>query len=149
MVVAVAPLAALAVAGTRRLFWNPLDHPALDGTSDQLFDGCDIFLVAMSHQHEGVSGPARAARAADAVDVIVGLERHVEIEDVSYRRNIEPAGGDVARDQQRNLAGAKGIERTRAHRLVEVAMQSGSREAVFYERLRQDVDIPLAVAEHD
>ena len=88
-----------------------------------------LFSSRRVDQHEGMTGASGAAGAADAMDVIVGLERHVEIEDVADRRNVEAAGRDVARDKQADLAGAERIERLRAHRLIEIAVQRARRRS--------------------
>ena len=92
---------------------------------------------------------AGAAGAADAVDVVVGVMRHVEIEDVAHFRNVEPAGGDIGRDQQLGLALAEGLERGGARRLVHVAMQRHRVELVAHQRAVQLRDFALAVAEDD
>src|SRR6516162_5998439 len=45
------------------------------------------------------SRTSRAAGAADAMNVIVGMMRDVKIEDVAYLRNIKAARCDVGSDQ--------------------------------------------------
>ncbi len=45
------------------------------------------------------AGAAGAAGAADAMNVIVGMMRDVEIEDMADGGNIEAASRDVGRDQ--------------------------------------------------
>ena len=75
--------------------------------------------------------------------------RHVEIEDVADRRDIEAARGDVGGDQQRDLAVAEGFQRGGARRLVQVAVQRGGVELVLQQRAVQLRDLALAVAEHD
>ena len=92
---------------------------------------------------------AGAAGAADAVDIVVGVVRHVEIEDVADVGNVEPARGDVGGDQELDLAAAERVERRRARRLVEVAMQRDGVEAVADQRAVQLRDLALAVAEDD
>ena len=47
-------------------------------------------------QREGAALPAGAAGAADAVDIILGVVRHVEIEDVRQALDVEPARRDIA-----------------------------------------------------
>ena len=48
------------------------------------------------------AGQPGAAGAADAVDVVLGVGGHVEIEDVADRRDVEAARRHVAGDQQRD-----------------------------------------------
>ena len=75
--------------------------------------------------------------------------RHVEIEDVADRGDIETAGGDVGGDQQRDLALAERFQRGGARGLVHVAMQRGGVELVAQQRAVQLGDLALAVAEDD
>src|SRR5439155_963384 len=71
-----------------------------DLLADQLLDRGDRLVVVRRHDGDGGAGFSRAAGAADAVDIIVGVMRHVEIEYVADVRDVEPAGGDVGSDQE-------------------------------------------------
>ena len=84
-----------------------------------------------------IAVPVRPARPVRPMrwHVIVGMVRHVEIEDVADGGNVEAAGGDVGGDQQRNLALAELIERGGAGRLIHVAVQGADAEAVLLQRL--------------
>ena len=81
--------------------------------------------------------------------VVIGMMRHIEIEDVAHDRDIEAAGGDVGGDQQRNLALAELIQRRGARRLIHIAVQGADTEAVLQQRLVNDSNFALAVAEDD
>ena len=81
--------------------------------------------------------------------VVVGMMRHVEIEDVADGGNVEAAGGDIGGDQQRDLALAELIQRRRARRLVHVTVQRADAEAVLLQRFVNDGDFALAIAEDD
>src|SRR5262245_1463375 len=87
------------------LIRRSLDTLARDGLPDQLLDGGDVPLVAACHQHEGMARAPRASRPADAMHVVLGMERNVEIEDVAHRRNIQPTCGDIACHQQADVSG--------------------------------------------
>ena len=54
-------------------------------------------LVAMVKDLPRTSG---ASRAADAVDIVLGVDRHVEVDDVADVRNVEAARRDIGRDEQ-------------------------------------------------
>ena len=95
------------------------------------------------------TGAAGAAGAADAMHIIVGMHRNVEIIDVAHVGNIEAARCDVGGDQERDLALAELLERRRARRLVHVAMQRQHRKAVPKQRAMQRRHIALAIAEDD
>ena len=44
---------------------------------------------------------AGAPGAANAVDVILGMDRHIEVEHMAHFRNVEAARGHVGSDQNR------------------------------------------------
>ena len=66
----------------------------------------------------------RARGAADAVDVVVGRVRHVEVDDVRQRLHVDAARRDVGGDEHRELAGLEAGERLRALRLAAVAVDA-------------------------
>src|SRR5512140_1090325 len=92
-----------------------------NGLSDQPFDRSDRFAVERADDRYGGSGATGAAGSADAMHVVVGMMRHVEIEDVADGGNVEAASGDVGGNQQRDLALAELIEGCGARRLIHVA----------------------------
>ena len=51
-------------------------------------------------QREGAALAPGAAGAADAVDIVLGMDRHVEIEDVLQALDVEAARRDVAAHQK-------------------------------------------------
>src|SRR5687767_7665428 len=57
-----------------------LDHrqPAADGA----LDGAQAFALGLGDEGEGVAGRCHPGGAADAVDVVVGLVRNVEVDHV-------------------------------------------------------------------
>src|SRR5439155_10769206 len=55
----------------------------LDPGAGQLLDRLDRFGVGAGGESDGDAGLARAAGAADTVDVIVRMPRHVVVEDVA------------------------------------------------------------------
>src|SRR5215468_8238922 len=71
--------------------------------ADQLLDRGHRLGIERGDDGDRSAGAAGAARTADAVDVIVGMMRYVEIEDVADGGNVEAAGGDVRGDQQRDV----------------------------------------------
>jgi hypothetical protein len=79
--------------------------------------------------------------------VVLGMDRHVEIENVRQAADVQPACGHVAAAQQPRLAGLELLQRGEAHRLGHIAMQRADAEPVAAEGLEQDIHIALAVAE--
>src|SRR5258706_3826411 len=120
-----------------------------DRLAYQLFDRGDISFVAPANQHQGMTHASGTSGAADTVDVILGLEGHIEVEDMTDSGDVEPARGDVARDQKTNFAGPKRVKRARAYRLIEIAMQGRSGEAVLLKRLGDNIHIAFAIAKDD
>src|SRR3954470_24032851 len=96
---------------------------ARNALADQLLDRGNGFLVGRRNDRDRGAGASSAAGAADTMNVIVGMMRNVKIEDVAHLGNIEAAGGDVGGDQQGQLTLAELVQRSRAGRLVHVAVQ--------------------------
>src|SRR5665647_521953 len=90
-----------------------------------------------------------SAAPADAMHIVVGMMRHVEIEHMADRRNVKAARGDVGGDQQLGAAVAERLECCGASRLIEIAMQRDGVEAVADQRFVQQRHFALAVAEDD
>src|SRR5262252_1639356 len=130
--------------GRVRLFAHPWD-----GLSNQLLDRRDASAVGGRNDGDGGAAPSGASGAADAMHVVVGVMRDVEVEDVADRGNVEAARGDVGGNQQRDFVLAELIERGHARRLVHVAVQRDRGKAVADERTVQRRDLALAVAEDD
>src|SRR5881394_3051874 len=104
------------------------------GLASELFDCRDSLAVGRRHDGNRSPGTAGAAGAADAMHVIVGMMRHIEIEHVADRRNVEAASCDVRRDEQLYLAAPELVERCGARRLVHVAVQGDRGETVADQR---------------
>ena len=121
--------------------WNVL--------AGQSFDRGDRLGVERGDHRDRGAGPPGAAGTADAMHVVVGMMRHIEIEDVAHDRDIEAAGRDVGSNQQRNLALAELIQRRGTRRLIHIAVQRADTEAVLEQRLVDNGDFALAVAEDD
>ena len=68
---------------------------------------------------------AGARRAAAAVDVVVGRERHVEVDDVRDALDVDAARRDVGGDQDRVLAAPERLERRDAILLAAVGVDAG------------------------
>ena len=85
--------------------------------------------VLARRERDGDARHAGAAGAADAVDVIVGLPRHVEVDDVADAFDVEPARGDVGGDEDVDLAVLKRSNSAMRLGLVHVALDLADREA--------------------
>ena len=130
--------------GRVRLFAHPRN-----GLADQLLDCRDASGVGGRNDGDRGAAASGAPGAADAMHVVVGVMRDVEVEDVADGGNVEAACGHVGGNQQRDFVLAELIERGRARRLVHVAVQRDRGKAVADERTMQRRDLALAVAEDD
>src|SRR5581483_6936987 len=120
-----------------------------DFDADQLLDRIDQRAVRRRGEREGMAGLAGTAGSANAMDVVLGRERHVEIEHMAHVDDVEAARGDVRRHQNLDLALLEALQRLHARGLAHVAMQGAGVEAVLLERSLQDRHVLLAIAEDD
>ena len=97
---------------------------------------------------EGMSLQPGAAGAANAVDVILGVVRHVEIEHMRQPADVQTARRDIAAHQQPQLARLEFLQRGETDRLRHVAMQRARVELMPHQRFMQNVHIAFAVAEN-
>src|SRR6185437_4949764 len=152
--IARAPAAIAAVASPRLLVGKRRAVDAVDGTerdvlADELGDRRDEAAVFGSGQREGAPLTARPPGTPDAVDIVLGMNGHVEIEDVRQALDVETAGRDVARHEQANLALLEALQRLGALGLRHVAMEGRGVEPVLRQRAIERVDIALAIAEDE
>src|SRR3990172_4881746 len=74
------------------LVLGPLDPDLLP---DELLDGLELERPRLVGEADGLARRARARRAADAVDVVLGVLRQVPVDDVTHALDVEPARGDI------------------------------------------------------
>ena len=106
----------------------------LDLAVHQALDRGHQRTVFVADQRDGFAFGARAAGAADAVDVVLGDVRQVVVDDVRQRLDVEAARGDVGRDQHAQLVVLEALERAGACVLALVAvdrvgLDAGARRA--------------------
>ena len=77
------------------------------------------------HERERVTDVLSAAGAADAMDVIFGVLRHVVINHVTDASDIESARGNVGRDHNFVFAALETFQRLDAFALGAIGMQNG------------------------
>ena len=138
---------ALAVGRPLRLV--ELERLELDLLAEQLLDVGDQARVVARDQRDRQPRGAGARGAADAVDVVLGVVRHVEVEDRRQVDDVEAARGDVGRDQDVDLALLERLERLQPLVLRLVAVQRVGAQAVALERARQAGAAELGVDEDE
>jgi len=92
---------------------------------------------------------AGARGAANAMDVVFRHVRHVEIDDLRQLADVEPARGDLGRDERREMSGLEVGQRSRARRLALVAMDGGGADAGAAQLLGEAVRAVLGAREHE
>ena len=102
---------------------------APDRLADQPLDRRHRLAFVGGRQREGAPALAGAAGAADAVDIVVGVVRHVEIDHDRHVGDVEAARRHVGRHQEVDLAGLERVERRLPVHLLEVAVDVAGVEA--------------------
>ena len=87
--------------------------------------------------------------APDAVDVALGRRRHVVVDDVGERVDVETASGDVGGDEQFGGAVTQAGHHPVALRLVHAAVERLGAVAAAVHRLGELVDLGAGAAEHE
>ena len=120
-----------------------------DRLADQPLDRGHRLAFLGRGEGEGAAALAGAAGAADAVDIVVGVVRHVEIDHDRHVGDVEAARGHVGGHQEVDLAGLERVERRLAMHLLEVAVDVAGVQAHALQEAVEAGDVALAVGEHD
>ncbi len=110
----------------------------------------DVADLVVEHERDADAGGAGARRAADAVDVVLGRGGRVVVDDVRHVAHVDPARGDVGRDERVDAARLELRERALALalRLVAVHRRDVERRDAA-ELLREPVGAALRAHEHE
>src|SRR5262245_37671445 len=112
--------------------------------ADELLDRLQPLDVLLAREADRVPRRAGARGAADAVHVVLGVEREVVVDDVGDTLDVEAARGDVGGDQAGQRAVLELGEDAEPAALVDVASYGGGAETVGGERALE----PLGGATH-
>src|SRR5437899_2849569 len=140
---------ALPLIGTAALVAPAVDFGKRYFLADQGDDGGDETAILWRCDGKGAALEPGTAGTADTMNIVLGMDRHVEIEDVRQALDVETARRNIARDQQADLVVLEALKRLGALGLRHVAVQRGDVKAMTRQRFLQDVDILLAIAEDD
>ena len=156
----VAAVALLRVGGALGLDLEALErfdrgHEALrqfldvDLVAGQLLDVLQERLLLAVAIGDGDPVGTGARGPPDAVDILFGDVGQIVIDDVADARDVDPARGDIGRDQDRHAAVAEGVERLFTLRLALVAMDRARRDAGSGELAHDLVGSMLGAAEDE
>ena len=120
----------------------PVRHEALldrprDGLLEHPLDAAQQVHLVHAHERDRLAGQARPAGPADAMDVVLRVPRELEVDDDRQVLDVEPAGSDVGRDQDADLAGLEALERARPFGLRSVRVDGDGIDALAIEPRRQ------------
>src|SRR5205807_3046165 len=104
--------------------WRFVSYASRDrhAAPDQAFDGAEVGALLVVAERDREPARAGATRAADPVDVGLGLVRQVEVEDVRDLGDVEAARSYVRRHEDARLAVLEVPERASARALGLVAV---------------------------
>ena len=124
-------------------------RPRGDARADVTLDRLELAPLARLDERDRAARATDAAGAPDAVHVDVGASRHVEVDDVRDRRDVQPAGGDVGRHEDRHAPALEGDHHAVALALGHVAVQRADVHAAVAQRAEQLVGADLRAREDD
>src|SRR5690606_33527798 len=127
----------------------PLDLADLHAAADQSLDASQGEEVLAPHEGQGLAAGAGAAGAADAVHIVLGEARQLEVDHVRDARDIDAARRHVGGDEDLALAPPQALEGPVAVALPQVAVQGLGREALPVQETGELLGMSLRRGEHD
>jgi len=115
----------------------------------RLDEGADLDGLLALHQRDDRALGAGSRSASGAVDIGLELGRRVGVDDQLNVVDVDPASGDVGRDQGARGAGVEGGEIAGASVLSEVAVQLDRRHPQRVEFASQGLGAVLGAREDD
>ena len=114
-----------------------------------MLDAANLVALGVRGQRVGQAVAAGAAGAADAVHVVLGLHRQVEVHGVADALHVDATGGHVGGHQDAQLAALQLRQGAGALALVHVAVQGGGGKALVGQAVGQIVGAALGRREDD
>src|SRR5437867_5286725 len=100
-----------------------------DRLPEGLLDPVEVVLLLGGHERDRLPLRLHPGRAPDAVDVVRGDRREVVVDYVRDPRDVDPAGGDVCRDEHLVPAASEPLEGELPLALAAVPVDPRDREA--------------------
>ncbi|EXI80776.1 MAG: hypothetical protein AW10_01683 [Candidatus Accumulibacter appositus] len=132
----------------RRAGLEAFDDLFLDTPGEQLFDCRQQRPLFGTNQRQRFAGTAGTASAADAMHVVFGNVRQLEVHHVRQLFDVQAAGGDVGGHQYAHRAVLETGQGARARRLALVAVDRGGFDAGLAQILGEAVGAALHAREH-
>ena len=115
----------------------------------ELLDLVELVDILLGHKCDSPTQLAGATRAADAVDVVGRLGRHVKVHNIAHVANVDAAGKDVSCHQHVDGAVAEGRKRALALGLAAVAVNRGGLDALALQATAAAVGAVLGTHKDD
>ena len=115
--------------------------------TDEPLDRGDLLEVLGDHDGERVAHALRAARATDAMDVVLGMMGHVEVDDVADLLDVDPARGDIGGNHHFVATAAETAQRLLTLSLGAVGVEYRDGMALLMELARDAVGTVFGAAE--
>ena len=126
-----------------------LDVKLSDRESGQLFDVAQVTAFLLAAQRDRYAARTGARRSADAVNIVFGNIRQLEVDDVRYAFHIDSSRGNVGSNEDPAAAGAKAGERALALGLRLVSMNSDCLDTGRAQMSHDPVRTVLCAGEHE
>lgn len=78
---------------------EPIQRLPIQPVTDRSLDGVHLGLFGGRREGQGITDLARAGGAPDPVDVVLGLHRDIEVDDVRQSLHVDASSGDVGGDK--------------------------------------------------
>ena len=127
-----------------------LSRASLDGQrlSRETLDRLQIRPLAVIAKGNGNPAAPGPARTADAMDVVVRIDRQIEVHDVRDVVDVQPAGGNVGGHQDQRLRRLEAEQHALPRRLTLVAVKGVGLNAGLHQRLGHLVGAVLGPREY-
>src|SRR4026209_801505 len=125
-----------------------IQRSARNFLADEMLDGCHFLDIFGRHDRKRIADALGATGAADAMDIIFRMVRHVEIDHMCDLLNIDTAGGDIRSHHDFVTAIAKSVERLFALPLRTVGVEHRDRVALVMQMARDSVGAILGAAKN-
>jgi hypothetical protein len=122
---------------------------ALNLLIDESLNGGNVLGIFGGHEGERIASGLGAPGAADAMNVILGMLRNVEVDDVADIRDVQAAGGDIGGNEHFVTALTKAVQGLLAFTLAAIGMDHCNGVVVFLEEARDLIRTMFGAAEND
>src|SRR5262245_26821780 len=115
---------------------------------DETLDGGNLLEVLACHDGKCVAHAQCTAGAADAMNIVFGMVRHVEVNDMADLLDIDAARGDIGGDHHFVTAIAKAVERLLALALRAVGVKHSNGMVLLMQPARHTVGAVFGTAKN-